>query len=255
MKWWWWLGISLVMLGVAMMVGAPDGRARLIVCDVGQGEAILFSQDRFQMLVDTGPPTNKVLGCLEKYLPWGDKTIETVVISHGDADHDGGLNGVMNYYKIDNLYSAVRLEGINEQINYTDNISKGGIIKYGLMQYEILSPESIENDSNRDSVVGVISYKDKKILVMGDVPAEVEQRLVWRQEIIGKINYLVVSHHGSGEATSQELVDRVKPEEAIISVGKNNQFGHPTKQVLDRLREKGIRIRRTDEEGDIVLGL
>ena len=100
--------------------------------------------------------------------------------------------------------------------------------------------------------MGVINYMGSMMLVMGDVPAEVEQGLVWRKIINQKIRYLVVSHHGSGEATSEELLDAIKPEEAIISVGKNNVYGHPTKGVLDRLNNKKIKIRRTDLEGDII---
>lgn len=77
--------------------------------------------------------------------------------------------------------------------------------------------------------------------------------MVWREELKDKIQILLVSHHGSGEATSQTLLNKVTPQEAIISVGKNNRFGHPSEAVVKRLEMMGIRVRRTDEEGNIVL--
>jgi competence protein ComEC len=85
----------------------------------------------------------------------------------------------------------------------------------------------------------------------GDITAEVEQKLVWRKIINGPVDILKVAHHGSKEATSQELLEAITPKEAVISVGKQNRFGHPTKEVLDRLKERGIKINRTDLSGQI----
>lgn len=250
---WWWLGGGVLGLGLILIFKPVDDRVKVVICDVGQGEAVLVTSGGFQLLIDTGPPTNGVLRCLGNNLAWTDKLIEAVVISHADADHSGGLAGIMDHYRIGNLYSATRLEGVNEQISYTYNLRQNDHIRYEKIDYEILSPAILEGNTNIDSVVGMISYEDKKMLVMGDVPAEIEQRLVWR-DILNrdKGTLLVVSHHGSGEATSEELLETIRPEEAIISVGKNNKFGHPAKVVLERLESRGIRVRRTDQEGDII---
>lgn len=250
---WWWLGVGILALGLILMFNRVDKRVRVIICNVGQGEAVLVTSGGFQLLIDTGPPTNGVLRCLGNNMAWTDKLIEVVVISHADADHSGGLAGIMDHYRIGNLYSATRLEGVNEQINYTDNLRQNDHIRYEKIDYEILSPVILEGNTNIDSVVGMVSYEDKKMLVMGDVPAEIEQRLVWREVLNrNKVSLLVVSHHGSGEATSEELLTAVSPEEAIISVGKNNKFGHPAGVVMERLERRGIRVRRTDREGDII---
>jgi len=93
----------------------------------------------------------------------------------------------------------------------------------------------------------------RKFLLMADAPAVVEQKLVWRGALrqAQGVDVLKVSHHGSKEATSEELLKATKPEVAIISVGKNN-FGHPTKEVLERLKNAGIKVERTDQLGDIL---
>ena len=175
--------------------------------------------------------------CLEKHLPFWDKTIEAVVLTHSDSDHSGGLKQIRSYYKI------------NEQNAYSWSLHKGDALKYGSIVYEVLSPSEDWGNENDNSTVGVLKVKNLSFLLMADVTSNVEQKLVWRKELY-KVDVLKVSHHGSAEATSQELLDAVNPAEAIISVGKNNRFGHPTKVVLDRLNQAGIKIWRTDEQGE-----
>jgi competence protein ComEC len=232
--------ISLVVLAIMFVASFPDGKTRVVFCDVGQGDGALVIQKNFQMLIDTGGENRKMLGCLEKYMPFWDKTIEVVVISHWDTDHSGGLKQIQANYNVQNIYSS--------------DLVKNDVIKYGLISFELLGPDQNWGNDNDNSVTGVLNFDNKKILFLGDVTGQVEQKLVWRKEI-GKVDVFKVSHHGSAAATSQELVNEVKPAEAVISVGKNNKFGHPTKVVLERLNTAGIRVRRTDEEGDIELEL
>ena len=223
----------------------PDGKVRVIFCDVGQGDGMLVMQNNFEMLIDTGPENMKMVACLEKHLPFWDKTIEAVVLTHSDSDHSGGLKQIRNYYKI------------NEQNIYSWSLRKDDVLKYGSIVYEVLSPSEDWGNENDNSTVGVLKVKDISFLLMGDVTGNVEQKLVWRHELLDQearsMNQeiiLKISHHGSAEATSQELLDAVKPAETVISVGKNNRFGHPTKVVLDRLKQAGIKIWRTDEQGE-----
>jgi len=232
----------------------------MIFCDVGQGDAALIISGNFQMMIDAGPENRKVLSCLEDNLPFNDSLLELVLITHWDTDHAGGLRDILKYYKIEKLFSGVKPSTDFEQISYTGNLDEGDIVKYGLMNFEILSVRGIEGKGmdaeNGNSMAGVLSYKDYKFLMMGDVPKEVEQRLVWRNLVESlKVKslkvILKVSHHGSETGTSEELLDAVKPHTAVISVGKGNMFGHPTQAVLERLTKRGIRILRTDETGEI----
>ena len=248
--------ISLVVLIVITVWTWPSNdRIRIVFCDVGQGDGIIVTQGSFQMLIDTGPENNKMAGCLGRYLPFWDKSIEMAIITHWDNDHSGGLSQVMKNYQLETIYSSTYPGDINVQKIYTGNLAMGDIVKYGLIRLEVLNPNQYFGSDNDNSVVGLLSVKNQNFLLMGDVGAEVEQKLVWRgvlRQGFGTLNILKVSHHGSAEGTSDELLDSVKPTEAIISVGRNS-FGHPTKQVLDKLNERNIRIRRTDREGDVVI--
>jgi len=249
--------ISLVILALLWWKNRDDDDFKMIFCDVGQGDAGLVILGNFQMMIDTGPENRKVLKCLENNLPFGDRKIEVVVATHWDLDHVGGIRDVLKYYEIEKLFSGTEpVEGF-EQINYTGNLVAGDVLKYDLMRFEILSTEGVEgkgtSGNNDNSVVGVLNYKDYKFFMKGDAPREVEQRLVWRKVIekseSGKV-VLKVSHHGSETGTSRELLEMIKPEWAVISVGENS-FGHPTGEVLVRLREGGAQVLRTDLQGEI----
>jgi competence protein ComEC len=242
--------MSMVVLALIWWFSRPDGKMRVVFCNVGQGDGIIITQNNFQMVVDTGLDNRKMLECLEKQMPFWDKEIEIVVLTHWDKDHSGGLKGLMENYKIDNLYSGSQPVEVDEQKIYTDNLTKNDVIKYGLITFEVLNPDRDWGNDNDNSVVGKLSYKASSFLLTGDASAQVEQKLVWRGEV-GAIKVLKVSHHGSAAGTSEELLGAIKPEEAVISVGKNS-FGQPTKVVLDRLVKDDIKIRRTDEEGDII---
>jgi competence protein ComEC len=250
----------IVLIGITVWTW-PDGKVRVIFCDVGQGDGILISQGTFQMLVDTGPENNKIVGCLGRYMPFWDKNVETVIITHWDKDHSGGLKQVGRNYQVGGLYGSTEPVDENVQNIYSGNLALGDVIKYGLIQLEVLNPDHDWGNDNDNSVVGKLSVGGRvNFLLMGDASAEVEQKLVWRGVLrpaaagLGTLNVLKVSHHGSVEGTSEELLQTIRPAEAIISVGKNS-FGHPTKEVLNRLDKANVMIRRTDREGDVVYKL
>lgn len=225
-------------------------QTKLVFCDVGQGNGVLVTRGEFQLLYDVGPDNGQMLNCLASEMPFWDKTIEVVVISHWDNDHCGGLAEIDDYYKINKLYSSK----INEQISYSEILSLGDILRTSWMEFKVWW-SSQSGDDNYGSIVGLLDLVDQKVLLMGDVPAEIEQRLVWRQEIDKKVDIVLLAHHGSKTSSSDELLEYLSRSnsdiKAIISVGKNS-FGHPSKEVIDRLLKYGIGIRRTDEEGGIV---
>ncbi len=228
----------------------PSKKVKVVFCDVGQGDAALMIYKDWQMLIDTGPKNKKVLTCLENYMPFWDKKIELVMITHGDSDHVGGLVDVLKYYTV-------------EQLVTSKNVSQSDLIKTDWMSFEVVNPkDKVEEneDNNKNSIAGIWTYLDPlvgsgqvKIFMAADIDLETEQRLVWQQILKNEVDVLKVSHHGSKNGSSEELLNVLKPEMAIISVGVKNKYGHPTKEVFDRLKMKGIEIRRTDKEGDIMV--
>jgi competence protein ComEC len=133
------------------------------------------------------------------------------------------------------------------------------------MTFEVVNPkEKVEkgDDNNQNSVAGILSFysadlkREVRVFMAADIDLETEQRLVWQKilrQAQDEVDILKVSHHGSKDGTSEELLEVLKPKLAVISVGAKNRFGHPTKEVLDRLKEKGIEVKRTDRDGDILI--
>ena len=153
----------------------------------------------------------------------------------------------LNFIKLNNLFSS-------------ENLSQFDLIKTNWMVFEVVNPrEKVKKmeDSNKNSITGILKFwsddlkREVKIFMAADIDLETEQRLVWQKVVQEKIDILKVSHHGSKNGTSEELLEILKPKIAVISVGAKNRFGHPTKEVLDRLKKKGINVWRTDLNGEI----
>ncbi|HEX8923422.1 MAG TPA: MBL fold metallo-hydrolase [Patescibacteria group bacterium] len=252
--------ILLMWLVILILMYVQTGTAKLVFCDVGQGDAVLIRDGTTEMLLDSGSENNKLTECLGRYMPFWDKTIETVIISHWDSDHSGGLKNIAKYYKLDSIMSSERPSEGFEQFNYSKTLRENDIVRLGNIEYEVASPEQTSADSNENSLVGLLSYEDIHVLMMGDADFNVEERLVWRgvlKDILRgrQINILKAGHHGSATSTSKLLLQTVQPEETVISVGKNNRFGHPSSDTLKRIEDEGSVIRRTDRDGDIVIEL
>jgi competence protein ComEC len=256
------LTLAIIMGGI-IYYSQNSKDLKVIFLDIGQGDAILIEQGNNQLLVDGGRNGKALLEKLGKYIPFWDRQIETIVATHPDADHIGGLVNVLKTYNVKTViktkaesesqtYKAMMeaikqenadyIEAINGiKIKFADNVSAEVI--YPLGSVETADP----NASNENSVALVIATGANKFLTAGDLPVAQEEILD-----IGKINFLKVSHHGSKYSTSDKFLDDIKPEEAIISVGKNNSYGHPAPEIIQRLLSHGIKIWRTDEMGDIV---
>jgi competence protein ComEC len=209
----------------------------VVFCDVGQGDMAIVIDGGFQMLIDTGPPGRAGVECLERNLPIWDRKIEAVIITHEDADHSGGLLDIQKSYLAERI-----------------NITEGDVVRYGEVEFRGIYGNG--GVGNEDGLVGELKFSDQYFLMMADATAEVEQGLVWRMELESSIKYQVsriikISHHGSRDGTTKELLEAVKPMEAVISVGKN-KYGHPAPETIKWLEEFGVRVRRTDREGDVV---
>jgi competence protein ComEC len=234
--------------------------------DVGQGDAILISEGSKQILIDGGPNGQILLEKLGKYIPFWDRNIEVVIATHPDQDHIDGLIDVMKTYNVGEVID--NSEDADSQVykKYKEVISEKNIPRLKGQQgmdikisddvnLSILSPgDALENnpkDTNADSIVAKLTYGENSFLFTGDFPIEKEPELIEKNSDLSS-NVLKVAHHGSKYASSNEFLDKVAPKDAVISVGKNNRYGHPSAEALDRLTVHKINILRTDEKGDII---
>lgn len=239
---WRWMAISLIITGTWWLVTNWKSRMGVIICDVGQGSGAIVIQGKNEILLDTGPKNGKMVECLEKYLPMGDKTIEGVIVSHWDGDHCDGLEQIKQYYQVNNVWSCK---------DENDQLRKGDAVVSGDVKIDVLSPMEISGESNIDSLVLKVKLWSKVFWFLGDAPAQVEEYLSWRDLWGGNGGVLVVSHHGSKSGTSEALLKTLKPDEAVISVGAKNSYGLPSKETMERLDEYGVGFRRTDMAKDI----
>jgi competence protein ComEC len=261
--------IILVVLAVilaGMIFSIRKNTLKIYFLDVGQGDAILISQGSNQLLIDGGKDGKKLLEKLGKYIPFWDRDIETIIATHPDQDHIEGLIDVLKTYKVQvilktNAQSDSQVYKKLEEEVKTSNAQKieakkGINLKFSngatvaiLFPFDSL-PEAIDSASNDHGIVAKLAYGENNFLFTGDLPAAQESDLINSKQDISA-GVLKVSHHGSKYATSNEFLETVKPWAAIISVGKNNSYGHPNQETLQRLLQHKINILRTDEQGDI----
>jgi len=244
----------------------PDEKTHLVFCDVGQGDAILLYRGFTQVLIDMGPD-QKSRECLDKYLPFFDKNLELLVVTHADQDHIGGAQDIFNGFLIEkvllsedgkntdaftafnNLISREKEDGM-QQLS-ADGVKNFCFTDFFCAQNLISEPElwDEEASSNNQSVVLLLDVGGIKVLLTGDMESQREQAIS-ASFLIGKVNILKVSHHGSKSSSSEEFLRSISPEISVISVGQNNQFGHPHAVTLENLQEVGSQIYRTDQMGD-----
>lgn len=253
--------VSFLGVGFLMVTLMQDfGSVRVVFLDVGQGDAILISRGSNQFLIDTGKNGRSLLAELGRHIPFWDRTIETVLLTHPDQDHIGALPDVFNRYRVSIILSADVPSETKLGRIVGDSIRESGaeVIdpRTGLsvefsphVDLEVLFPPEdmmlSPKSTNAGSVVTRLRAGADTFLFTGDLT---------REEVfipLEDIRVLKVAHHGSRHSTSDTFLDRMTPEEAVISVGKNS-YGHPAPEVLERFEYRGIRTLRTDTSGSIV---
>ncbi len=269
----------------------PTDKLRLIACDVGQGDGFLFVHGHTQMLIDGGSD-DQILSCLAKYMPLGDNTLEIVIATHPDLDHVGGLKPVLSRFQVASfvlplcykntadfagLYQLVQrkvqtgMKLINiSQLNsfYLDgeiavtrlwpdqnsrpNLNDCPNYPKTTLEDTVSNSSKTTSDTNAWSSVFLIRHGQVKILMTADIDTQVEDAMM-RQNMLTDVNILKIAHHGSKESTGKKFLDIVRPETILISVGKNNSYGHPAPMILSRVEAMGAKVYRTDHLGDIEL--
>ena len=243
------LALAAITIWLAVLA-LPDNKLHLVVCDVGQGDAILVTYKTTQMLIDGGP-NKAVLECLARHMPFYDRRIEVVLLTHPQADH---LNGLIEVLK---RYTVLRFErsdvenntdGFRELmgLNVGRKVYAGDEIRFMIhdLRFKILWPKKdLQSEEINDySIVGKLSFGDFDALLTGDAGTIAPAT---------PVEVLKVPHHGSKYGMTKEWLEATGPRLAIISVGKRNSYGHPAADILKILSDEGIKILRTDLDGDV----
>ncbi len=245
--------------------------------DVAQGDAIFIKTPAMhQILIDGGPNAN-VLGKLQALMPFWDRSLDVVMLTHPDADHLTGLLYVLQKYKVKYVvWTGVARDGQMHQ-RWIELLQKaqergtkiitakmGRQIESGKAVITILNPVEdlngtfFKSTTNESGIVSRLDFGNNSFLFTADIGAKTEKLLIGLAQKSGKgvdlkTDVLKVGHHGSKYSSSEYFIQAVSPSVAAISVGAKNTYGHPTPEVLQRLKNFGIRVLRTDQQGDLVI--
>jgi len=256
---------SLIILVCLFFLNYLDRTTKIVFCDVGQGDAAYIRiKNKIDVLVDAGPD-RKILNCLGRHMPFWDREIELAILSHPNSDHYGGFSFILDRYQLDNFMTV---KGVITSKTYQRLVDKivakkipfqfrtsGDKIEIERDKFIFLWP-SADFKSYQDndySLVFLFQEEDFRALFTGDAAPFVMNKL--SDSSLTKLNILKVPHHGSAQGLTKKFLELADPDMAVISVGKNNPYGHPVKTVLDMLKAKNITIKRTDKDGDIVFNL
>jgi beta-lactamase superfamily II metal-dependent hydrolase len=223
--------------------------------DTGSSDAILIKQGDKAALIDGGDNDDEVL--LPEYLKkQGVEELQYIFATHPDADHIGGLDGVVKALKVHSVYVG---NGQAETKTYRDFIQAlmdqgltpsvpllGSEFIMGESNFKVLSVAH-DKDVNNTSLVLLYTNGEDKVLLMGDADQGIEKTI--KAE---KVNLIKVGHHGSSTSTGKAFLEQIKPEYAVITVGTDNQYGHPHQETMKTLKSLNIPVYRTDEEGDLL---
>jgi len=284
--------VVFLLASTSLLIAFFSTRKNLLVvaCDVGQGDGILIQQGSNQMIIDGGPDSS-ILNCLERYMPFWDKEIEAVIVTHPEVDHFMGLINVFEAYKVDRIISSgldvstyewkVLENLVGGQKTPISLVKEGSKFRLGLIYLDILYPDStillqgeaLKDDAkdgdlgtftsslspNEFAIVTKISFKKFDAVFLGDIETKISEKLAEKISKLGDfgigdgVEYIKVPHHGSKNGITKNLLDVLNPLVAVISVGKDNSYGHPHKEIIDLLEGKKVQILRTDEIGDVVI--
>jgi len=233
--------------------------------DVGQGDTTFIETPKRQQILIDGGPSSVILEKLGKEMPFWDKTIDLVILTHPERDHLAGLIEVLKKYRIENiLWTGVVREtaefkewqnSIKEEKAQIRIAQVGQKIIAGRTIIDIMYPfENFEGnifkDSNNTSIISKLMFGENSFLFTGDAYESAEKEILDRGLDVNS-DILKVAHHGSKTSSSEGFIAKVSPEIAVISVGKGNSYGHPNPEVLEIFKKFGIKVLRTDLDGDI----
>ena len=251
------IGLSIALM--ASWLEQNPQSMRMTVLDVGQGQCILLQSDGKNYLVDCGGDSDTAAAdkAAALLLSMGIRRLDGMIITHYDSDHAGGVIYLLQRLQVDTLFLPNSLDADGNALllqNYRDSrvlmIGTDVELTFGETKITLIPSENAITD-NESGLCVLFQREDCDILITGDRSSRGELELI-RHITLPDLEVLIVGHHGSKYSTSRELLIKTTPDIAIISVGADNSFGHPTQEVLDRLEKYGCIVYRTDRDGTVV---
>jgi competence protein ComEC len=262
-----WLPISLLVAwalflvqGVGQQVAFANTPWQVVACDVGQGDALIITSQGETALIDVGKDSTLIGNCLNQM---GIKRISLLIVTHFDQDHVGGLSGALQGRTIENALISPYPDSRPEAKAATDMLFASsenvilGVLNtkgtLGAFNWEVISSLGEAGSSANEASLGVnFSSPDLDVVTLGDLNERAQNLIAANYRGSERPTVVKVSHHGSADQ-SAEFYERIGAEVALISVGKENSYGHPTSEVLRMLSKSGSAVFRTDQQGAIAL--
>ncbi|HLR21078.1 MAG TPA: ComEC/Rec2 family competence protein [Tissierellaceae bacterium] len=256
--------VLIIWIGEGFLVaGEGEGDLEIHFIDVGQGDSILIKEEDEFMLIDGGKRADG--DTVVKYLKEQNvESLKYVIGTHPHEDHIGGLKKVVDRFQIENVIMPDITHNTKVFEDVLDSVINKGLSiivgragdKYSLKDADILflAPNGDKYSSINDYSISIkIEYGKTSFLFPGDAEKTSENEMIENYSKSLKSDVLKLGHHGSNTSTTEDFLNEVNPSIGVISVGKDNKYNHPNKDILERLDEKDIKVFRTDVDGDIII--
>jgi competence protein ComEC len=241
----------------------PSGSLSVSFIDVGQGDGVLVQAGSEEYLIDAGRAEEgpNVVDFLRSR---GVDDLEGIVVSNPDADHIGGFLDVFDAFEVERVYASgdpkgtltynTFLRAAGEEGSRLEVVRAGRLMDWGGVRADVIAPPPGElfSETNDNSVAILLTYGTARILLAGDAEAREEEYMAG-SPYTGALTILKVTHHGSSTSSTPLFLSRFPPKVAVIQVGADNPYGHPTPETLARLHRTGARVFRNDEHGDVIV--
>ncbi|MBP6912996.1 MAG: hypothetical protein KBC00_00075 [Candidatus Levybacteria bacterium] len=242
-----------------------DQKLHIIFCNVGQGDGIFIrTPNGTDIIIDAGPG-DAIIGCLNRHMPFWDRTIELAFATHPDADHIAGFDAILRAYTIlsfntskknstTDIYKTIQAQIAQQKIPVrylfagdTYKIGDGVVIKNYWPTHEFVDTD-VSDSTNRYSLVQIIKYKEFDALVNGDIEFDILNELFKNG---ADVSILKLPHHGSKTGIDDRTLELIHAKLAILSFGLHNRYNHPSTQVIDLLEKFNVPYVSTAKSGDI----
>ena len=258
--------IFILLLITTLSLSSTAENLKLHFIDVGQGDSIFIEiPGNKKILVDGGDRADRIAAGIINYLKdQGVKKLDYIISTHPHADHIGGLEDIIDYFEVGTVLDSGKIHTSKTYENYLikidqkninfDTPRQGDELEIGKSKITFLHPDQqIDNyDLNNSSLVFVLNFGDQNFLFTGDIEKKVESELLEENPDL-KVNLIKVPHHGSKTSSLSDWLKNLSPEIAVIQVGADNHYGHPTAEVIELYQAQGAEIYRNDLNGNIVV--
>jgi beta-lactamase superfamily II metal-dependent hydrolase len=244
----------------------PSGSLSISFIDVGQGDGVLVQAGGESYLIDAGR-SEEGPNVVDFVRGRGVRVLDGIVVSNPDADHIGGFLDVFDAFPVETVYLSgdpkgtltfnTFLRAARDEGSEVEVVRAGMLMDWGGVRADVIAPPTdaeggLFPETNDNSVGILLTHGAARVLLAGDAEAKSEEYMA-NGPYTGPLTVLKVTHHGSNTSTTTPFLSRFRPKVAVIQVGADNSYGHPTPETLDRLRRAGTKVFRNDEDGDVIV--